>query len=182
MYFEEIECCSLIIFSFFNLHELCKYKTTLWNKAIQESLGHLLFQYKTNHLLYDTVLSKHYTANEIYKTPILFFTEHYLCQNIYHDFKHFLFQTLKQGNQSHFYLATRQFRLFFIHRMSPTSLVIFTQLENHSIFYTIMVRIDPNNPTDPTLTTPIETTGYIFQNNHQLYDDTFILSLLYRNE
>ena len=38
MYFEEIECCSLIIFSFFNLHELCKYKTTLWNKAIQESL------------------------------------------------------------------------------------------------------------------------------------------------
>ena len=191
MYFEEIDCCSTIIFSFFNLHELCKLKTTLWNKTIQKSVAFLLFQYKTNHILYKNILSKQYTAQQINDTHILFFTDHYLCQSIYYDFKSFLFgvfQTMTTSSSApgpapdHFYLATRQFRLFFVQLKDPQTLIIFIQMDNHSIFYTLMTKKNsqPHAPHPPHLSR--DTTGYLIKNNEQVQDDAFILSLFYRNE
>ena len=196
MYFEKIECCSTIIFSFFNLHELCKLKTTLWNKTIQTSVAFLLFQYKTNHILYKNILSKQYTAQQINDTHILFFTDHYLCQSIYHDFKSFLFGVFQNMITSvpasapapapapdHFYLATRQFRLFFVQLIDPQTLIIFIQMDNHSIFYTIMTKGNSQAPPPAPQPQPApDTTGYLIKNNEQVQDDAFILSLFYRNE
>ncbi len=186
MEFELIQCCCSSVLSYLNLYELCQMNVCIWNKSIQESLNYLLLEYKTNHVMYRSILCHKFSQKEIQKCEILFFIEHYLNQTKYRDFKSFLFGMFEDLFSSmpepkYFYLSTRRYRLFFIYQISKDIILILVQICNHSIFYNISIR----NQNDE-IQSSLPLTGYLIQNNKPIRDKTFILSLfsssIYNNE
>jgi hypothetical protein len=181
MEFERIQCCSSSIFSYLNLHELFKMNQCIWNKSIQESIRYLIVKSKTEHIMYKVIISKVCALNEIKQCAILFFIDHYLNQKKYSNFKIFLFgmfDTKLKGTKcpNYFYLATRQYRLFFIYRIDESTILILIQINDQSVFYNILKR-DLHEHTYTDTQNAIPLTGYLIKNKNKLRDNTFITSL-----
>lgn len=152
----------------------------IWNKSINESLRYWIQQYRTNHLLYKEVLNKHYSHEDISKCSILFFMDHYLNQNKYNDFRRFLFgmfDTLLSNKPcpNDMFLATRQYRMFFIHKLNPDTIVIFSQIANHSVFYNVMMRSETQENQFPPHF-PLSK-SYLIKNNKKRKDDAFVSAI-----
>lgn len=183
MYYQDIECCTSTIFSFFNIQELCRHKLGIWNKCIQHSIDYNISHKIRQTLLYNKILNPYLSKINLKNTPIIFFSvlEKYIKHHTYTKFNlktilMHIFDKLKKDMNNpidQFYLCTRKQHLYMVKKLCKHEIVLLIQPNIQCIYYTKLHSFPPN-----TIQNNNTSFGYLYKNETYQKDSDFIQNLI----